>query len=106
MTLSTEPMTIRVNKLARQPQEASYTPYQEESRQDAFVPGAVTHVRTSFGNELSVQELEQRFGLTLEEWHEANERVSRQRTHCILGGKALDLVEFEAQHEHIILSET
>lgn len=37
--------------------------------------------------------------------HEWRELVQRQRTHCVLGDRALTLMEFEELHDHIVLGQ-
>lgn len=61
----------------------------------------VTHVMID-GNPCAVYDLPRVHGFTYNELL-ARREADRLRTHCTLGGAALTLEEFEAEHPHIEL---
>jgi hypothetical protein len=65
--------------------------------------GGPTLTAVRIGDEVcDVWELPLRHGITVDQWHRRKE-VAEQATYCSVGGMALTLEQFEAQHPMIEL---
>lgn len=65
----------------------------------------VTHVSMEGHGPVPVWEFKERFGISYEDRQDALKQRSERLTHCIIGGVALTLEEFEEKHPLIQLGQ-